>query len=106
MPVTLSSLSKEYIRVKVEATNAGQPVDPTGTAPSFALVDFATDAEPSSWDTGTWETDTGPPEIYYARLLVGPAGDVTPSDGKYHIWLKITSAPEVPVRRVGVLTVE
>lgn len=105
MPVSISVLSTEYIRVPVEATNAGQPVDPTTGAVEFAFADFDTDADPSSWIAGTWETDAGPPAKYYARILVGPSGEVV-TVGKYHIWLKITHSPEVPIRRVGVLTVE
>lgn len=106
MPVAFSSLSLEYVRVPVAAEDQGVAVDPTSNVVEFAFETFADDTEPSSFTAGDWETDPGPPAIYYARILIGPAGTIVLADGKYHIWIKITASPEIPVRRVGVLTIE
>ena len=104
---TISSLSLEHIRVKVEAIVAGVPKDPTGAAPEWSLEDFDTDPEPTTWQQGTWETWTDQGEdVYYALLLVGPGGQLTPTDGKYHVWLKVLASPETPIRKVGVLDVQ
>jgi len=104
MAVTLSSLSTEYIRAEVSATEAGEPVDPTGGAVEFAFKD--TDVEPAGgdWKTGEWETDPAVSPVYYARILIGPSGE-TLADGKYNVWLKIANSPEIPVRKIGVLTI-
>lgn len=106
--VKISSLSLEFLSVPVAAEKTGAPYDPTGDAVDWAFKDFSTDAEPSGgdWVVGNWETDPGPPAIYYARCLVGPGGTTTLTDGKYHVWLRITDSPEIIVRRIGVITVE
>ena len=78
--LSLSSLSTEYIRIEVSATESGAAVDPTGDTVEFAFMTNAED-EPSSWDTGEWETDPAGP-TYYARILVGPSGKVL-SDDRY-----------------------
>lgn len=104
MSVTLSSLSTEYIRVKVVAYESGSQVDPTSKAVTFAFTaDSTTEPSGGDWKTGEWETDPAGP-VYYARILVGPTGE-TLTDGKYHVWVKIAGSPEIPVRRVGVLTI-
>ena len=103
MAVKLSSLSTEYIRVPVSATENGQPVDPTSSTVEFA---FMTDPklEPTTWYNGSWETAG---TTYYARILIGSgAGGTALADGKYYVWLRITGSPEIPVRRVGVLEIE
>lgn len=73
----------------------------------FAFMDDVTSAEPGGgdWNAGEWETDSGPPIVYYARILIGPGGGLVLADGKYDVWIRITSAPELPVRHVGRLTI-
>lgn len=103
MAVSLSSLSTEYIRVEVTAYESGALVDPTSKAVSFAFITGSTEPSGGDWKTGEWETDPAGP-TYYARILVGPSGE-TLADGRYNVWLKIAGSPEIPVRRVGVLTI-
>lgn len=107
MAISLSSLTKEYLRIAVEAEASGLPVDPTGNAVEFAFMDDVVSAEPGGgdWNVGDWETDAGPPIIYYARILIGPGGGVVLTDGKFDVWIKITSSPELPVRHIGRLTI-
>lgn len=81
-------------------------VNPTTDTVEMAFM--ATDGEPTApdWKSASWETDTGPnPDRYYARCLVGPTGTVALVDGRYSVWVRVTDAPEVPIRRVGVLQV-
>lgn len=101
MNLTISSLSKEYIRVAVSAKESGTAVDPTSDTVTMA---FVTTDEPVSGDfkTASWETDNGK---YYARCLVGPGGTITLSDGLYSVWVKVTDSPEVPVLKAGTLMV-
>lgn len=103
-PLKMSSVSLEYVRAKVEATENGVQVDPTGGAAEFAFMSDNSEPSGGDWETGSWETDPAGP-TYYARILVGPSGDVTLADGKYKVWLRISDNPEIPVRRVGVLTI-
>lgn len=100
MALRISVLSKEYIRVPVEATVAGAPYDPTADVVSFA---FTQAGDPTSWTTGTWETDTTTsPSTYLARVLVGPGGLVVAA-GRWNLWMKITDTPEIPVIPCGIV---
>jgi hypothetical protein len=100
-----SSLSSEFIRSRVDAKENGVQVDPTGDAVSWAF-ETSKAAEPTSFTSGSWETDnTGPDPVYYARIQVGPGGAIVLTDDTYWVWLKVTDAPEVPVRQVGKLVI-
>ena len=104
--LTISSLSKEYVRVRVSAREDGVVVNPTADTVEMAFT--LLDAAPvgGDWKTAEWETDaTTNPDTYYARCLVGPGGTVTLAAGTYRIWVRVTDAPEVPVKRSGILIV-
>lgn len=104
--LTISSLSKEYVRVRVTAREDGAVVNPTADTVEMAFT--ASEAEPSGgdWKTAEWETDANTePDTYYARCLVGPGGTVALTDGTYRVWVKITDSPEIPVKRSGLLIV-
>lgn len=105
MALSLSSLSKEYVRVGVAAKEAGVAVNPTADVVQMAFV--APGAEPAGgdWQTASWETDQSTePDSYFARCLVGP-GAVVLAEGTWAVWLKVTDSPEVPVREVGRLII-
>lgn len=38
------------------------------------------------------------------RVLIGPAGGVTPGRGTWHLWARIHDSPETPVLYLDVLT--
>lgn len=103
--IQMSSLSSEFIRSRVSAIEAGVAVDPTSDVVGFAFELLAV-TEPASFTTGTWETDSsGPDPVYYARIQIGPGGDIVLANGEYYGWLKITDSPEIPVRRIGRLRI-
>lgn len=93
----LSTTSREFIRVRVTASEAGVAVNPTGDTVQFAFP--AAGASPSSWTAGAWETAG---TSYFARILVGTGTSVTVA-GNYDVWVRVTDSPEVPTRRVGLL---
>lgn len=106
-PMQQSSLSENYVKVPVSATDSGASVNiSTGTV---TMAFTAVDTEPVSgdWKTATWETDaTRSPARYYARCLVGPGGTVTLTDGDYDVWVKVTGVgSEIPVQKAGRITV-
>lgn len=104
MTVYQSSLSKEYVRVPVVAYENGELVDPTTDPVFMAFMADPPKEEPANgdWKTAAWEYDG---ITYFARCLVGPGGTVELEDGTYHVWVKLTDSPEVPVRRVGRLVI-
>jgi hypothetical protein len=100
----VKSTSTESIRVEIEA-----PGDPTGGAVEFAYVLATSDAEPSgfvagSWDTPTYDADTN---IAYALTPTLPlAGSGFPlAVGVYHQYTKRTVGTEIIVDITGRLTV-
>jgi hypothetical protein len=105
--LTIPSISTEYVRSVVTAT-----ADPTTATVSFAFLALA--VEPTNeWVVAGWEgtaTDIGRSQGYdqfsaVSRALIGPGTSWALTDGKYGIWIKIDSAPELSIRRVGVLTI-
>lgn len=107
-PLTISSLSLEYVKVLVEASKAGAVINPTGDVVQLAFPVQGVAPATGDWKTGSWET-AAPPNTttteYWARCLVGPSGAVALPAGRYDIWVKITDSPEVPVQYAGVLIV-
>ncbi len=106
MPYSQSSLSQEYVHVRVRDAIAG--ADPTGDTVQMAFVPTPY-ANPSGgdWKSASWYTDASDPArpVYYARCLVGPSGTVALPPGTYRLWLKLTDAPEVPARPVADITI-
>lgn len=97
MALQRSVLDLEYVMVPV-STLPG--VDPTSDVVEFAFE--PTNADPTSWTIGSWETINS---RYFARCLVGPGGDVTLSVDGYWVWVRVTDNPEIIVRRVGRLRI-
>ena len=98
---TLSSSSTEYIRVEVVTDN-----DPTGSTPQFALTTGSD--EPVAWTNGEWVGSPVQAGSYYsttARILVGAAGDIVPTDGQYVVWTRIAAIPEEVIDVAGYLKV-
>lgn len=105
--VKVSSLSREYVRVPVNAYEAGQLVDPSLDPVEMAFTAVGVEPVAGDWKLATWEADfSGSRPIYYSRILIGPGGTVTLADGTYDTWVRVTDSPEVPVARVGRVLVE
>lgn len=98
----LSVLSREYVRVRISATEAGAVVDPTEDPVYMAFLPTGWPVEDGDFVEASWEVSGS---TYYARCLVGPSGTVTLLAGSYSVWAKVTDSPEAPVRRVGRLTI-
>jgi len=103
----ISSLSREYLRVPVKARRAGAAYDPTGDVVELALTakpaatesDTYNEPVSANWATGSWDTEG---TKYLAKLTVGPGGDIVPaSAGTYQVWVRVTSASEIPVMYAG-----
>lgn len=125
-PRRMHRASTQRIRIMVRALTAGNPVDPTagavhfaftapgtgtGTAPTGAVYSQAVYGQASYataatvWVPGTWETLTGPPRQYGARVLVGPGQTADLGRGFWIVWIRVTDSPESPVRAVSTLTI-
>jgi hypothetical protein len=86
----------------------GAAIDPTADPVALAFVPTGLAIDNSTtFVSGTWEVNTADPSnrIYYARLLVGPAGDYVPTAGDVmNVWVSITDNPEAPKLRAGAVT--
>jgi hypothetical protein len=102
----IASTSLQYVKTQITAKVNGASVNPTSDAVSIAFVATGTLPGVSDWKTADWETDaTVTPNLYYARCLIGPGGSVTLTAGLYHLFVKITDSPEVPVILAGFVKV-
>jgi len=94
-PLRISSLSREYIYAWVGGVIGNEPVD-------VAIV-RTPEPDEGDWVAATWANVT--PAGADARILVGPGGDVTLTDGMWHMWVRVTATPEVPVLYSGPILV-
>lgn len=103
----ISASSTEYVRVPVYAKASGSTYDPTGDTVQMAFMSSTSAPGVSDLKTASWETDTtSDPDTYFARCLVGSGGTVTLTAGTvYHVWVKITDSPEIPLKRAGLIRV-
>ena len=101
----LSSVSKEYVRVRwvltAEAVAEGITLSTQPVVMAFLSSDTA---EPTAPDevTATWLTAAGTART--AGVLVGP-GALVKAEGNYTVWSKITDTPETVWRKIGSLTI-
>lgn len=79
-------------------------VNPTSDAVLMAFLAVPPPVQPqlADWQTADWLTTSAP---YTALCLVGPGGTITLIPGLWYVWLKITAAPEVPVKYAGILQI-
>ncbi|RBQ21615.1 hypothetical protein DP939_02580 [Spongiactinospora rosea] len=89
--LSISSLSREYVYAWVGGVLGTETVE-------IALIQGD---EPTSgdWETADWANQT--PSGADARILVGPGGTVTPTDGVWHMWVRVTAVTETPVLYSG-----
>lgn len=105
MPDTLRRETTEYLRYAVDALLDGVPGDPTAGTVSFAATRGGATPQAGDWQAGAWETITGPPRQYVARVLIGPAGPWTLARGEWQIWIRVQYPPETVIRPIDTLTV-
>lgn len=94
MSVDISDLSTVFIKSRIVATKNGVFYNPTADVVEVAFMAPGVDPAGPDWHAASWETAA---TSYYARLLVGPVGGLVLAVGTYHMWIRITDAPEVPV---------
>ncbi len=97
----ITSLSSPYLRYVVTALVNGSNVNPTLDVVSFAVLAQGVDPQVGDWKAGSWETVTGPPVQYVAKVQVGPLGVQTLSKGMFTVWIRIVDSPETIITPVG-----
>lgn len=100
MPVEISRLDDEYIKIPARAIVDGDIVDPTSYSAHIAFI--LGGGRPASGDYGvaTWETDATAPITYKLKRKA-----TTLRPGSYGIWVKIDTGAELVQRLVDTLTV-
>ncbi len=105
--------SVETVRIPFASlTTAGLLEDPTA---STVEIGFSADreTEPATWNTAAWETSekirltvggTIVESPYKATILIG-TGATDLAQGLHAMWLRVTDAPEVPIRFAGFIEV-
>lgn len=103
MALRLPSMTREYLKVPVVATEGGRLVDLTAASVDIAVT--AGDAEPvdADWKGAAWE---GVSPNLSARLLIGPGSTFGAlANGSYSVWVRVNRSPEAVVRHAGKLTI-
>ena len=105
MSITISRLTTEYLFWDITTPN-----DLSSSTVELAFMDSPNNIpESSDWLSADLIDAPAEPKI---RKLVGPENDghdLTPSSSNeedYQVWAKVIDNPEVPVRRLGVVTVQ
>lgn len=99
MAVTLSALTREYLRLDVTSED-----DLAGTGVEVAFVALGQDPAEIDWVTAdSWAIEDS---TWRARILIGPGGTTDPGQGDHQIWMRLTDTPEIIVRRTDTLTLE
>lgn len=101
MAATIPAVSTEYLHGPVTAnvTLDTQVVEVAFVTPSSAVPDSST-----AWVTAEWEGDPGTTRTW--RVLIGPATTSPLAAGSYAVWVRVHDAPEIPVRKHDILTVQ
>lgn len=103
----VNALSTAKVRNSVFVTADGEVYNPTSAAVSFAfLPNPQALPEAADWKPGTWDVTLT--RQYVAECLVGPAGAVTLSRGRYYRWLRIVDpvSGEMVIEPSGKLLVD
>lgn len=91
---SIPSISVEYLHVPVTGATSSMPVD-------IAIVARDTEPADGDWHTAAWNGS----DTTEAKVLIGPDTDLPLTDGVYSVWVRVTSTPEIPVIRAGILRV-
>lgn len=103
--ITVPSISKEPVQVKVALRRNGRAIDPTIYDVDLAAVSLDATPDTGDWIAGTWDTDGN---VYHAEILVsgtGYGGDMAKDAGVYDLWVRIAELTSVPARKVGTLVI-
>lgn len=104
MPLTLSRLTREYVKSDLTSPN-----DLSTATCEWAFMPSGDVPEELDWHDGDLIQEG---DIWVARILVGDGTDVdlVPSPVDYpfewQAWLRVDDNPERPVRRPGIVEVE
>ena len=90
----ITTLTLEYVfaLVTVDGTTPDDSLDVTIALPAEGET-------PDTWINADWDAGR-------ARILVGTGGDIVLAAGRYDMWVKVTSSPEIPARKAGVVVVK
>jgi hypothetical protein len=94
----ISSLSREWLPFFVRGASGTEVVQIAFTAPG---------AEPSEedWNNAEWDPASITQQGADARILFGPGGTTSRSDGTYQAWVRVTAPPQLPVLPAGLINV-
>lgn len=91
--LSIPSISRPYLHVPVSGGSLSTPVE------IAVIADSSEEPAEGDWiPADVWDGTT-------AKLLIGPGGTLELADGVYRVWARITSDPEVPVIKCGLLEI-
>lgn len=87
---SIPSISVEYVKVPITGPT-GVDLDELGV--ELAIVPQGQEPTSGEWEDGVWIGT-------HAAVLIGP-GQLELVEGRYSVWVRITSSPEIPVLLSG-----
>lgn len=107
-PRVIPATSLQYVIIPVEGRDDNGVVDPTPFPVEFAFL--SQDAIPdgsTTWYAGVWITEERDflPNIYKARVLIGPNGQVALTVGSWSVWVRVTHTVEIPIDRADTILI-
>lgn len=104
----ISALSRQYIIIPIEGKDDNGTIDPTAFPVEFAfLLQDGIPAVDTIWYAGTWFTETQAylPDIYKAKVLIGPSGQVALTPGSWDVWVRVTHTVEQPIEKADTILI-
>ncbi|MFG1683512.1 hypothetical protein ACGFNP_25310 [Nonomuraea sp. NPDC049269] len=88
---TVPASSTEYLHIPVADGSAS-------IAGEIAVIDSCAEPVESDWKAAAWDAGS-------YKLLIGPGGVLTLTQGTYTAWIRLEAPPESVVRRSGAVRV-
>ncbi len=94
----ISSLSREWIPFFVRGASGTEMVKIAFTAPGAEPVE-------DDWHDAEWNPASVTAHGADARILFGPGGTTSRSEGTYQAWVRVIAPPQQPVLPAGLIYV-
>lgn len=104
----IPALSKQYVIIPIEGKDDNGVIDPTPFPVEFAfLPQDEIPAVSTIWYAAEWFTEVRDflPNIYKAKVLIGPSGQVALTAGSWDVWVRVTHTLETPIEKADTILI-
>ncbi|MGR6915413.1 hypothetical protein ACU635_14305 [[Actinomadura] parvosata] len=98
MQEPISSLSREWLPFFVRGASGTESVQIAFTSPGV-------EPDEADWTEAEWNPASITAKGAEARILFGPGGTTSRSEGTYQVWVRVVAPPQQPVLPAGLIYV-